>query len=279
LIIMANDYRAPVQDQASIGLAQDLNNRYAIQADVVHQVGRNIQMSRSINFFENANGIPINPTVAGRPFPQFVNITRYESTGRSQYDALQLGFTGRRGPGGFIDVQAGYTLAWTKGSTDANRFGAVNNPFNLDDEYSYTVADQRHRISVNTTIYLPYGVNASVIAFVGSPRPINIATNLDPFGTGAGRWLNAAGDVLTKNGERSLYWDKKVDLRFTKNIKLGGRANVQGILDVFNIFNTANYNPTAYGATFGTAAYLKPAFSSSLFYQPRMAQLGARVTF
>lgn len=279
LIIMANDYRAPVQDQASIGIAQDLNNRYAIQADVVHQVGRNIQMSRSINFFENANGVPINPTVAGRPFPQFVNITRYESTGRSQYDALQLGFTGRRGPGGHVDFQAGYTLAWTKGSTDANRFGAVNNPFNLEDEYSYTVADQRHRISVNTTAYLPWGINASVIAFVGSPRPINIATNLDPFGTGAGRWLNAAGDVLPKNGARSLYWDKKVDLRFTKNIKLGSHVNVQGILDAFNIFNTANYNPGAYGATFNTAAYLKPAFSSNLFYQPRMAQLGARVTF
>jgi len=145
LIIMANDYHAPVQDQFSLGVAQDLNNRYAIQADVVHQVGRNIQMSRSINFFENANGIPINPTVAGRPFPQFANITRYESTGHSQYDALQLGFTARRGPGGHWYVQGGYTLAWTKGSTDANRFGAVNNPFNLEDEYSYTIADQRHR--------------------------------------------------------------------------------------------------------------------------------------
>ena len=34
-----------------------------------------------------------------------------------------------------------------------------------------------------------------------------------------------------------------------------------------------------YSQTFGTAAYLKPAFSSNLFYQPRMAQLGARVMF
>jgi hypothetical protein len=71
-------------------------------------------MSRSINFFENAKGVPINPTAAGRPFPQFVNITRYEST------------------------------------------------------------------------------------------------------TGAGRWLNASGDVLTKNGARSLYWDKKLDRHDTQ---------------------------------------------------------------
>jgi hypothetical protein len=99
LVIMANDYKAPVQDQASIGFAQELSSRYALQADVVHQAGRNIQMSRSINFFENtALGVPINPSAAGRPYPQFVNITRYESTGHSQYDALQLGVTGRAAP-------------------------------------------------------------------------------------------------------------------------------------------------------------------------------------
>ena len=157
------------------------------------------------------------PTSAGRPFPQFVNITRYESTGHSQYDALQLGFTGRRGPGGFMDVQAGYTLAWTKGSTDANRFGAVNNPFNLEDEYSYTVADQRHRISVNTTIYLPYGVNASVIGFVGSPRPINIGTNLDPFHRRRAI-LNAAARAAEERRART-HWDKKLDLRLVKNVR------------------------------------------------------------
>src|SRR5205823_6358452 len=147
LIVMQNDYHAPVQDQASIGIARELGGRYAFQADVVHQAGRNIQMSRSINFFAAAGrDVPINPLVAGRPFPQFVNITRYESSGHSRYDGLQLGFTGRRGPNGRADVQASYTLSWTKGSTDANRFGTVNNPFNVEDEYSYTVADQRHRL-------------------------------------------------------------------------------------------------------------------------------------
>ena len=280
LVIMANDYKAPVQDQASIGFAQELSRRYALQADIVHQAGRNIQMSRSINFFENtALGVPINPSIAGRPYPQFVNITRYESTGHSQYDALQLGMTGRPGPGGHFDVQGSYTLSWTKGSTDANRFGAVNNPFDVEDEYSYTVADQRHRLSLNATTYLPLNFNLSTIVFAGSPRPINISTNLDPFGTGAGRWLNASGAVLTKNGERSLYWDRKVDLRLVKNFRIAGRATVQGMLDVFDIFNTANYNPTSYGAVFGTSTYLKPGFSSTLFYQPRMAQVGVRVIY
>ena len=85
--------------------------------------------------------------------------------------------------------------------------------------------------------------------------------------------------MLAKNGERSLYWDKKVDIRLVKAVKVAGRASVQGILDVFNIFNTANYNPSSYGSVYGTATYLKPGFSSTLFYQPRMAQVGVRVTY
>ena len=149
----------------------------------------------------------------------------------------------------------------------------------MDDEYSYPVADQRHRLSVNSTAYLPWSVNASVILFVGSPRPINITSNLDPFGTGAGRWLTANGDVLPKNGERSLYWDKKIDIRLVKTVKVAGRANVQGMVDVFNVFNTANYEPARYGSVYGTTTYLKPGFSSASFYQPRMAQVGVRVTY
>jgi hypothetical protein len=280
LVLMANDYQAPRQDQFSIGFAQEIAGRLAVQADVVHLNGDFLPMSRSINFFENtALQVPINPLVAGRPFPNYVIITRYESTGQSRYDGLQMGLTERRGPNGRFDFRAAYTLSWTTDSTDANRFGTVNNPFNLADEYAVAANDQRHRLVGNATAYLPWDVDLSAILFLGSPRPINIGTSLDPFGSGAGRWLDALGTVLPKNGARALYWDKKVDLRLVKNIKLAGRSNVQGTHDNFNVFNTANYDPTAYGSQFGTKTYLQPAFSSNLFYQPRMLQLGVRLTY
>src|SRR5262249_19032288 len=86
LVIMSNDYHAPQQDQVSFGLAQQFNDRFAIQADFVHLNGKYLPMSDSINFFENtALDIPINPTVAGRPYPQYVNITDYLSTGTAPY--------------------------------------------------------------------------------------------------------------------------------------------------------------------------------------------------
>jgi hypothetical protein len=237
-------------------------------------------MSDSINFFENTTlGVPINPTVAGRPYPRYVNITEYLTTGSARYDALQVGATQRRTANGRFEIQGSYTLSWTKDSTDANRFGTVNNPFNIADEYAVAANDQRHRVVGNATAYLPFGINFSAIVFVGSPRPIAIGTSLDPFGSGAGRWVGVQGDLLPKNGARALYWDKKVDLRLVKNVRVFGRSNLQGMLDIFNVFNTANYDPSAYGSQFGTKTYLQPAYSSNLFYQPRMLQIGVRVTY
>ena len=229
LVIMANDYKAPVQDQVSIGFAQELGGRYAIQADVVHQVGRNIQMSRSINFFENptraCRSTRLSPAVRSRSSSTSRATSRPAARSTT---ACSSASPARRGPNGHFDFQGGYTLSWTKGSTDANRFGAVNNPFDVEDEYlgydrrsaSSSVAE-RHDLPA-------WDINLSTIVFVGSPRPINISTNLDPFGTGAGRWLDASGGVLPKNGERALYWDKKVDLRLVKNVKSGRPRNHSG---------------------------------------------------
>jgi len=152
----------------------------------------------------------------------------------------------------------------------------VNNPFNLEDEYSSTVADQRHRFLVNGTTYLPWDINVSAIWFTGSPKPLNIASSLNPFRAGGTRWLDALGNVLPKNGERATSWDNKLDLRAVKSFRVS-RINAQVMADVFNILNITNYG--SFGLTYNTAQYLKPAFTSNNFYQPRMVQIGFRVTY
>lgn len=49
------------------------------------------------------------------------------------------------------------------------------------------------------------------------------------------------------------------------------------MLDILDVFNTGNYGPSTYGALFGTTTY-QPRFSSNLFYQPRMLDVGVRLT-
>ena len=277
--VLAHDFRTPMQDQFTIGLARQMGDRYAAQFDIVHTLGRDLMMSRNINQFDDpATHLPLNTVVYGRPYPQFTTVTLYESSGRSRYDGLQFGFSGRRGKGRY-SFQGSYTLSWTKGHTDANRFGSINNPFNVDDEYTYMLRDQRHRFTTNATLYLPWDVQMSTIFFAGSPKPINIATSLDPFRMGAtGRWLDASGRVLPKNGERTRKNDYKLDIRLSKTLRTG-RVSVQAMADIFNVLNTANWDRDFYGRTYGTATYLQPGSSTNLFFQPRQVQFGFRVTY
>ena len=53
IVVIANDYKTPTQDQMSIGIAQQLGSRMSVQMDYVHTEGFNEPRARSINFFED----------------------------------------------------------------------------------------------------------------------------------------------------------------------------------------------------------------------------------
>src|SRR5581483_3077675 len=96
LTILDNNYQTPESDQLSIGLAQQIGALLAMQVDYVHTKGRYEPMTPSVNFFKDpVTGLPEDPTKFGRPYPQYTNITMTTSTGKSQYDGLQLGINGR----------------------------------------------------------------------------------------------------------------------------------------------------------------------------------------
>jgi hypothetical protein len=52
---------------------------------------------------------------------------------------------------------------------------------------------------------------------------------------------------------------------------------VDGLVEVFNLFNHANYG--SYTLAESNASYGKPIQNTSLAYQPRMVQLGFRIIF
>jgi len=278
ITMIGNDYATPRQDQVSLGIAHQFGD-HAVQLDYVHSKGVNEPRSRNINFFEDpVTHLPLNPTSAGRPFPQYQSVTRYETSAKSKYDGLQIGFERRSmGTGRWrYRYQGSYILSWTYDDHDGNRFDGVNNPFNLADEYAYSNNDQRHRFTANLVTFVPWDIQLSAIVFVGSPQTIDIVTSLNPFNSGTGRWLNAQGDTLPRNGERATHWDKKFDLRLSKTVRVG-RVGLQGIVEAFNVFNA--WNRTNYNASFGSATYLQPSSSTNLFYQPRQMQLGFRITY
>lgn len=281
LVLLDTGYDTPVNDQLSIGLAQQLGGRYAVQADYIYAKGRDEPLTPRINFFEDpVTHLPLDPTIFGKPYPEYGQITLTTSDGKSEYSGLQLGFNGR---GGRMSFGATYTLSRTKDNHNNNRGGTPTNYFNLDDEYTYSNSDQRHRFAANVLTVLPYDIQFSVIYFAGSPRTINVSSNRDPLRLGyPGRWLEATcpctGATIPRNNERTTS-DYKLDLRLSKALRFAklGRMSMQGVLDVFNVLNTRNL--TNHVANVFSQTYLQPGTSTNLFYQPRQVQIGFRITY
>jgi len=294
LTVLDNNYQTPYNDQISIGLAQQLATGYSMQIDYVHSRGYNEPMTPQINYFEDpVTHLPLNPARYGRPYPAYTTITMTTSTGKSAYDGLQLGVTGRTRR---LTLGGTYTLSRTYDNHNGNRGGTPTNWFNLDDEYTYASSDQRNRFVLNAVAMLPYDVQASAIVFVGSPRPIGVGTNLDPFGLGyTGRWLDATGATIPRDSERTgcdacfpvtingvttfesvSGWDRKIDFRLAKSVK-ARHATMQVMMDVFNVTNIKN--ATGYTTNYFSRTYLQPSSSTSLNYQPRQVQFGFRVSY
>ena len=286
LTVLDNNYSTPESDQISVGVAQQIGTAYAFQADFIHTKGRFEPMTPQVNYFEDpVTHLPLSPAKYGRPYPGYTNITMTTSTGKSQYDGLQMGFNARSRR---LTAGATYTLSRTYDNHNGNRGGVPTNWFNLDDEYTYASSDQRHRFITNAVVMLPYSVQASAIFFVGSPRVIGPSTNLDPFGLGyTGRWLDTAGNTVPRDsartgnflwpdGSEGSGWDRKLDLRFAKSVKVQ-HVSLQGMIDIFNALNTRN--ATGYTTNYFSKTYLQPSSSTNLFYQPRQIQFGFRVSY
>ncbi|MFB3855160.1 MAG: TonB-dependent receptor domain-containing protein [Vicinamibacterales bacterium] len=300
--IIAYDYKTPQVRQVSIGVAQQLGPVYAFQVDYVHTKGRNEPRARDINLFKSTDipalaaynlpvVLPANPNRYGRPNPNWAVITQYETTAGSEYDGLQVGVTKRMSHR--FQFQGTYTLSWTYNDHEGNRFAGVNNSFNLADEWSYALADQRHRLVSNCVFMLPWDIRLSTIVFLGSPRAANPTSSYDPFRTGTGRWkfsadFNAAGvyvpSTLTveemtvkRNSLRYPKWDAKLDLGLAKTIRFSPRFSLQIVGELYNVTNRSNVG--SMGTNITATNYLKAGWSTGDNYQPRQGQLAFRLLF
>jgi hypothetical protein len=68
-----------------------------------------------------------------------------------------------------------------------------------------------------------------------------------------------------------------VDIRFQERIPIVGRVAIDGMVEVFNLFDHANFGD--YVTDEASPLFGKPEFNSNLAYAPRTLQLGFRLTF
>ena len=282
--------RMPYARQASIGLQRQIGSDMSVQANFVYTGGRGEENDYNINLAYNpATGANYKYTtdLAHRPFPDWGVVPFGFLEGWSNYKGLETSFDKRFGRN--WQAEATYTYARFNDGTPpppviSNVDGVLTRtelPFavanDIGGEYGPATTDQRHRAVVNG-IYSPgLGIQVSGLYFYGSGQrmAVRYGSDLRDTGFGSSQRLRPDGTIIPRNSFVGLPLHR-VDLRVQKAFAFGHRT-LSGIVDVFNLFNRANYG--SYTLTETSASYGKPSYNSNLAYQARMVQFGFRLAF
>jgi len=283
-VIEGNANRNPYAHQVNLGYTRQLANFLTLDVDATFAEGYNQHRNSDHNYFLT----PADRLLGIRAFPQYGQVRERLTDGRLSYRALGVRVD-RRFAGGW-QILGSYTLAWAKSDTSE---GLPADNFNRQWEYGFIPADRRHRLSVSGMVQLPYGFQTSGVVRYQSDLPFNVTAgrdlNRDSLGndrppgitalTGCRgvdldevnsyRTLNARGAV----GEVTCPDFLALDVVLMKEFALTRDLKLEGLVQVFNIFNRANYFPAegnALSALFGQSVQVS---------DPRQIELAIRFRF
>jgi hypothetical protein len=202
-------------------------------------------------------------------------LQQISTNGESTYNGLQTAVTKRFSH--HWQLSATYTLSKTRDNA-LPLAGGPDNACNPLAEWASSVGDQRHRAVFNGIWTLPYRFELSGLYFYGSGATFSNTYGGDLRDTGnrSASRLRPNGTVVERNSFVGLPIHR-VDLRLQRRFPIAGSMTVDGILELFNVFNYVNYG--AYVTAESNASYGKPAQNANVAYTPRLLQLGFRVAF
>ena len=279
-------------------MAHQFTDNLALTADYVHWRSQNEWIRVDSNLaYDPATGYNLLPAQTGRPDPRFTSILTFvqhdqEPDGslidplHGDYDGLQVGL--RRRFNNNYQITASYTLSRTHDMT-TGPFYRPSNMFDVANEYAPSEADQRHRLVLNGLVEIPYGFRVSGLYFFGSGQHYESIVGGDPFGNGTtrNRYLSSANANAAKLGytpgsvvpRNSIVGDPihRVDLRIANAIPVGEQVRIEPMLEIFNLFNHDNFG--GYNRTVTSSRFAQPTRNSNVAYDPRVVQLGIRLSF
>jgi hypothetical protein len=284
----------PYSNQVSVGMQRQFGSTMSLEADYVYTGNREQHFNMNINLaYDPATGInlPFN-NLSLRPYPDWADVSNRLSTGKSSYHGLQMAFTKR-----FSDrwqASATYLLAgqWNLQNAPipygceypttlmAPGQPVCDVPFELHPsliEEWYLTGDQRHRATFNGIWSVGRGLQLSGLYFYGDNGWATPSSGVDVLQSGSsGGRVRADGTLIPRNSFDlpSLH---RVDMRLQQRLPLGSKASIDGIVEVFNVFNHANY--ASFVTNESSSRYGQPNESLNVSYQPRLLQFGFRASF
>jgi hypothetical protein len=269
--------------QINFQIERELPWDASLSVGYIHLRGLHLILSRNVNVprFPASANVPN----LGRPDPNFGNISRFESSGDSYYNALVVAFNKRASK--WTSLRASYTLS--KAIDDAGNFffSSPQDNFNLRDDRGLSDNDQRHRLTLSGSIEAPRttdraaafrraleGFQLSYIFSYASALPFNTVTGNDRnFDTN----FNDRPVGRGRNTARGFDF-ASLDLRLSRKFRFSERLGLEAIAEGFNVLNRANFQVP--NNTFGTGQTPLPSFGRpTAASDSRQIQFGLRLSF
>ena len=289
----------PYSYQTSIGVQRQIGDGIGVTVDYSYNATRKDRVpGYNINLsFNPDTGLNYPFTdISRRPYPEWGAVLMDIFDGWNNYHGLETSFTKRLSDR--WQASGTYSVSWFRDGVPQPWSGVMNPvPFRLQaplgEEYGPAATDQRHRAVLNGIWQMGYGFQLSGLYFFGSGQRFVTFYGGDALTTGGtgttnnpalgqpaislrGRPASAGGGATSRN---ALVGEPihRVDVRLQKRFALFGRSTMDGMVEVFNLFNHANYG--SYTTQESNSQYGRPEFNPNVAYQPRMAQLGFRFAF
>ena len=263
--------------QTSLGMQRQFGNTIAIEADYVYSQGRDEKdVIDNVNLtFNPATGVNY-PAAdrARRVDPRWGNASMSVHTGRSSYHALLTQLTKRFS--NRWQASATYTLSGLWNSESRPFTGLQEVPFDtapdLGGEWGLSQDDQRHRFVFNGIWQVGHGFQVSGLHFfsAGNRLATNYGGDNRQFGGGSGR-LRPDGTIVPRNTQLGPA-QNRTEMRLQQRIPLPAGMSIDGIAEVFNLFNRTNY-------TLGLSESLPAQYLKPTAGQFRTMQFGFRLSF
>jgi hypothetical protein len=264
--------------QASIGFQRQLGDTMSFEADYVYSKGRDEKdVVENINLSYNPATGANNPSSnrALRPYPDWGVVSMNTHLARSAYHALQTGFQKRFANG--WQGSATYTISGLWNADTPPFSGLEPVPFatapDLGGEWGLSSDDQRHRAVFSGIWEVGRGFQVSALQFFAAGLRLSSSWGSDLRQTGAAnsQRLRPDGSIIPRNSLLAPA-QNRTDLRVQQRIRLGGRFSIDGIAEVFNMFNVHNYG-------IGTVESNLSQYLQPISAQTRTAQIGFRLQF
>jgi hypothetical protein len=301
----------PYQMQTNAGWSHSIDSNTVISADYVSSLGRDLNYRLRLNQFLPGTSVRQVTSVLSSPLsPNAPSNRPAVSLGKSRYNALILGARRRLTNG--LDFSVGYTLS-SGVSNIGNAADELNtsnvqdpqNPVNGPKQVGPNVTtDARHRVNVTAVIQVKGGFQIAPFYIFRSALPVNLvdgrdlnkdgdafdipseAFAVDSFDKATGKTtLKDIGACANINCGRGIA-QQQFNLRVSKAFALMGRARIEAIGEIFNLFNSVN--PSNFRARVNVPTtglpdpnLLQPTTFSGDAQRPeqRVGQIGFRFSF